>query len=289
MGSSSWRNVVVLYRMTTVRWMWLALPFALMGAILAAGGMPDLSKLGWILLAFIGARNAGMYLNRLIDKEIDQQNPRTKNRELPQNQISYGVVIGATAVNFALFCLAAYQLNPLCFYIAPALMAAIILYPYGKRFTWGLHFMLGGIMAFAPLGAWIAIRGKVELPALILAGGVLVWCAAFDVILDIQDARFYKKAGLHSLPTILGDKRSIQVALALHIWGLFCFWMLAWWTELGGIYYGGLILIGLLLAYGYMVALVKGFGSYQRLAYWLNVSMSGVFLLATVADIFFRT
>ncbi len=285
MASDIWEKGRILYRMNTFRWVLLTLPFAFMGAVLAAGGIPPLSKILWVVIAFMAARSAGMYVNRLIDKPIDEQNPRTKDRELPQGLIAESLVWAAAIVSFVLFAVAAYMLNPLCFYLSPLAIIAIILYPYAKRVTWGLHILLGFIMACAPAGAWIAISGGFELSTFILAAAVLCWGAAFDIILDNQDTIFYRQAGLHSIPAQLGYKRSNQIALAIHVLALAAFYTITALLDLGVIYKLGLLVIALLLSYEYVVIFRQGLERYKRLAYGMNVCISILFSLVTLTDI----
>jgi 4-hydroxybenzoate polyprenyltransferase len=280
-----WQKGRILYQMVTMRWVWLTLPFAFMGAVLAADGFPPVSKILWVIAAFMAARNAGMYINRLIDKPIDKLNPRTKDRALPRGLIAEGWVWGATILSFAVFAWAAYMLNPLCFYLSPLAMAAIILYPYAKRVTWGLHILLGFIMACAPAGAWIGISGRVDMATFVLAAAVLCWGAAFDVILDNQDALFYQQAGLHSLPARLGYRRANQIALLMHIMALAAFYSITGLLGLGFIYKLGLAVIALFLGYEYMVIFKRGFNQYKKLAYGLNVGISSLFFLVTLTDV----
>ncbi len=285
MASSVWEQGRILYRMTTMRWVWLTLPFALMGMLLSAGGIPPLNKIWWVVVAFMSARSAGMYVNRLLDKPIDRQNPRTRNRILPQGLINQNLVWAATIVSFGLFVLAAYMLNPLCFYLSPLAIFAIMLYPYAKRVTWGLHILLGFVMACAPAGGWIAVSGSFALPTFILAAAVLCWGAAFDIILDNQDASFYRQAGLHSIPAQLGYKRANQVALSMHILSLAAFYAITGLLKLGFIYKLGLLVIALCLCYEYVVIFKQGFEKYKRLAHGLNVGISILFLVVTLTDI----
>ncbi len=285
MASRVWEQGSILYKLTTQKWIWLTLPFALVGVLLAAGGIPPLVKIWWVMVAFISARNAGMYANRLIDEPIDTQNPRTKSRILPQGLISQNVVWAATIASFILFVLAAYMLNPLCFYLSPLAIIAIMLYPYAKRFTWGLHILLGLVMACAPVGGWIAITGELELATIVLAAGVLFWGAAFDIILDNQDALFYQQAGLHSIPALLGYKRANQVALSLHVLSLAAFYAMTGLLKLGLIYKLGLGLIELCLCYEYVVIFNRGFEEYKKLAHGLNIGISILFFVVTLTDV----
>ncbi len=272
--------------MTTVKWLTLTLPFALMGAVLAAGGIPPLEKLFWLLVALFNVRNAGMFVNRLVDKEIDSRNPRTRSRLMPRAKLSPNEVLLATIISFAIYVFAAYMLNPLCFWLSPLPITLIVFYPFAKRFTWGLHFVLGSVLAFAPLGAWVAITGTLDAGAVILALAVMFWGCAFDIILDNQDTEFYQSAGLYSIPTSLGYTKSNQLALGLHVLAIFLFYSVTWLQELGHVYkYGLLVVVGLLL-YEYVIIFKKGLNEYKKIAYMLNTIMSVHFFIITLTDFF---
>src|SRR5512136_623430 len=159
-----------------------ALPFAFTGAVLAARGLPSLYKVFWIAMAMVGARTAAMGLNRIIDAEIDAKNPRTSGRAIPAGLLNKGTVFIFVILAAALMVYAADRLNPLCLYLSPLILFFLVLYSYCKRFTALAHFVLGICISFAPLGAWIAIQGRIEQPALILAGSVVFWLAGFDTL-----------------------------------------------------------------------------------------------------------
>lgn len=276
----------LLFKMTTVKWLTLTLPFALMGAVLAAGGIPPVEKLLWILVALFNVRNGGMFVNRLVDRKIDSINPRTRSRLMPRALVTTNEVRWAAVVSFAVYVFAAYMINPLCFRLSPVPIALIIFYPYAKRFTWGLHFILGSVLAFAPLGAWIAVTGKLETAAVILSLAVMCWGCAFDIILDNQDTDFYRKAGLYSIPTSLGYVKSNQLALALHVIAMFLFYAVTWLHKMGNIYKLGLVAVILLLAYEYWIIFLKGLNAYKKIAYGLNTAISISFFIFTITDIY---
>jgi len=194
-----------------------ALPFAFTGALLAAGGLPTLPQVGWIVGAMVGARTAAMGLNRVIDADIDARNPRTSGRAIPAGLLSRGAVLLFIALSVALMLFAAQMLNPLCLYLSPVALGFILLYSYCKRFTALAHVVLGICLAGAPLGAWIAIRGTVELPAFLLALGVLFWVAGFDILYALQDLDFDRESGLHSIPAKLGVIGSLWTARIFHL------------------------------------------------------------------------
>ena len=189
-----------------------ALPFALTGALLAARGIPSAAQLFWIVMAMVGARTAAMALNRLIDAGIDAGNPRTAARAIPAGLISRGSVAAYIVLSLLLLLYAAYRLNPLCLKLAPVAIFFLLLYSYCKRFTALAHIVLGICLAAAPIGAWIAIRGAIELPPLLLGAAVLFWVAGFDILYALQDLEFDRTAGLHSIPVRLGVRGSLLLA-----------------------------------------------------------------------------
>ncbi|MBI5182031.1 MAG: UbiA family prenyltransferase [Nitrospirae bacterium] len=193
-----------------------ALPFAFMGAILSAREIPSPTKIFWIIAAMLGARSAAMFLNRLIDWRIDALNPRTKDRAIPKGLITPAQTVVLIIISFLLFFLAAYMLNPLCLMLTPLASAILILYSYTKRFTWASHLILGLALSMAPMGAWIAVAGRFELPALILGIAVMFWLAGFDILYALQDIEFDKKMGLYSIPRFLGIKKSLLLSRGFH-------------------------------------------------------------------------
>jgi 4-hydroxybenzoate polyprenyltransferase len=226
-----------------------ALPFAFMGAILAARGIPSLEKIFWILIAMIGARSAAMFLNRLIDWRIDALNPRTKDRAIPKGLITPVQTVVFIIMSFAIFFLSAYMLNELCFKLAPIATGILILYSYTKRFTWLSHFVLGIALSMAPIGAWIAVTGRFELPAFILGLAVVFWLAGFDILYALLDIEFDKKMGLYSIPRFLGIKKSLWVSRGFHLTMIILLLLLYPIMALGKFYLIGIIAASGLLIY----------------------------------------
>lgn len=194
-----------------------ALPFALTGALLAAGGLPTVRQTVWIILAMVGARTAAMAMNRLIDAEIDARNPRTAVRAIPAGLISKSLTLFFIIAATALMVLAAQMLNPLCLKLSPIALFFLLLYSYCKRFTALAHVVLGICLAAAPIGAWVAMRGAIDPPALVLGGVVLFWVAGFDILYALQDLEFDRSAGLHSIPVLLGVAGSLRAARIFHV------------------------------------------------------------------------
>ena len=215
-----------------------AMPFALGAMLVAARGLPSLRVFGLIVLAMVFARTAAMVFNRLADWKIDQRNPRTKNRH---KLVSRPVAIGLLLVSSAAFIAATRWINPLCFALSPVALGIVFFYSLTKRFTSFSHFFLGFALAVSPVGAWLAVTGHFAWPPLVLAAGVMLWVAGFDLIYATQDFQFDEKEGLHSLVVRLGVQRCLIVSQVLHAL-MFCL-LVAFGlsASLGWIYFAGLI------------------------------------------------
>ena len=217
-----------------------ALPFALYSAFLAAGGWPAPATLGKILLAMVGARSAAMAHNRLADRRIDAANPRTASRALPAGALSVGFVRAFLVASIVLFVTASASLNRLAFLLSPVALALLLLYSYTKRFTALSHVVLGLCLALAPVGAWVAVRGSIEMLPILLGLAVLFWTAGFDVIYALQDEEFDRRAGLRSIPVRLGASRALVVSALLH--AAMVVLLAAVWKLSGG---GAIFLVGI--------------------------------------------
>jgi 4-hydroxybenzoate polyprenyltransferase len=194
-----------------------ALPFAVMSLLVATDGRPPLDVLFWVLVAMVGARSAAMAFNRLLDRRLDAANPRTADRHLPRGAVS---VFGATVfvvISAALFVLAAWMLNPLCFSLSPVALLVVLGYSACKRFTPLAHLVLGLGLGIAPVGAWLAATGEFAAFPLWLSAAVMFWVAGFDTIYGIQDAEFDRRAGLHSLAARFGVERALTLSRVFHV------------------------------------------------------------------------
>ncbi len=218
-----------------------ALPFAILAAVLAAGGWPDRETLAKIVLAMIGARSAAMAHNRLADRHIDAANPRTASRALPAGTLSIGFVRAFLVASVALFLAAAASLNRLTLLLSPVALALLLLYSYTKRFTTLSHLVLGLCLGVAPVGAWIAVRGEFALLPVLLGLAVLFWTAGFDVIYSLQDEAHDRRTGLRSIPARYGAKRALWLSAVFHL--LMAGLLVAVWRLSGG---GWLFLAGVL-------------------------------------------
>jgi 4-hydroxybenzoate polyprenyltransferase len=226
-----------------------ALPFALTGAFLAARGLPSWQQLFWIVMAMVGARTAAMGLNRVIDADIDAENPRTSGRAIPAGLIGRGAVIFFIVLSVLLMFYAAARLNPLCFKLAPVALIFLVLYSYCKRFTSLAHLVLGICLGAAPVGAWIAIRGNAGLPVILLGLAVLFWVAGFDILYALQDLEFDTERGLCSIPVRLGVNGSLWTARVFHLLMVALLASVAVLLELGVFFTAGLVAAIIMILY----------------------------------------
>ncbi|MDQ6651234.1 MAG: putative 4-hydroxybenzoate polyprenyltransferase [Acidobacteriota bacterium] len=228
------RNIRITLEMIKIEHTLFALPFAFLGAVLAANGLPSMKQILWITLAMIGARSTAMAFNRIADREYDALNPRTSTRALPIGLLSVGFAWGFTAISAILFFVAAAMLNRLALMLAPVALGSVLLYSFSKRWTLLSHLLLGWCLSIAPTGAWIAIRGTVDSPVpLLLSLVVLLWTAGFDVLYACQDYDFDLKAGLYSIPKRFGIPQSLLIARLFHVGAFAALLALYWITHLG--------------------------------------------------------
>ncbi|MHB8734238.1 MAG: UbiA-like polyprenyltransferase [Terriglobales bacterium] len=233
-----------------------ALPFALLGAVLAADGLPTGRQIFWIVVAMVGARNVAMTFNRLVDRDIDAQNPRTSKRALPAGLLSVRFAVVFLVASALIFLFAAWRLNPLALALAPVALAWICFYSYTKRLTWLSHIVLGLALGIAPAAAWIAVRGSLAPRILLLTAAVTLWVAGFDVLYACQDYEFDRQqSGLYSLPKRVGIANALRVALGCHVAMLALLVWLLRLSHLGPLAVVGLVLAALLI--GYEHTLVK--------------------------------
>ncbi len=194
-----------------------ALPFALIGMVLAADGWPSGRVFGWILVAMVGARSAAMGFNRLVDRQIDAANPRTASRALPAGLVSPAFVALFVVASLALLVLAAWQLNPMCVKLVLVAIPVLLGYSFTKRFTWVSHLVLGLALGGAPLGAWVAVTGALAPTPFLITFVVLTWVAGFDVLYALQDEQFDRERGLFSVPARFGTVGALWISAGLHL------------------------------------------------------------------------
>jgi 4-hydroxybenzoate polyprenyltransferase len=225
-----------------------ALPFALASAAFAATEVSfGPREILWIVVAMIAARNAAMGFNRLVDAPFDARNPRTARREIPAGVLGKVEVVVFVAALSVLFVLAAGMLNRLCLLLSPLALAIVFGYSYTKRFAWGSQLALGLALAIAPVGAWIAVTGRVAWPAVLLGASVLLWVAGFDTLYALQDIEFDRREGLHSIPARFGPARALAIARLLHGGAVLGLALLYSWLPLHPIYLAGVVAIALVL------------------------------------------
>jgi len=264
-----------------------ALPFAFLGAVLAANGVPTAWQITWIVVAMVGARSAAMAFNRISDSRFDARNPRTASRAIPAGLLSVGFVWAFTVVFAALFLFAASMLNRLTLILAPIALASVLLYSFTKRWTQFSHIVLGWCLAIAPTGAWIAVRGEIGSPVpLLLSLVVLLWTAGFDILYACQDYEFDRREGLRSIPARFGIARALWIARSLHAAAFLALVWLYLVTGLGPIAIAGVIATGALLVYQHRLVRADDL---QRLnaAFFTTNAFVSVILLVTFGSAVF--
>jgi 4-hydroxybenzoate polyprenyltransferase len=265
-----------------------ALPFALCGAMLAAGGLPAWWQLTWIIVAMVAARSAAMAFNRVADAAIDAGNPRTQARALPAGLLTSGFVTTFVVVSCAVFLLAAWELNHLAFLLAPVALGVVLLYSYTKRFTRWSHLVLGLALGIAPAAAWIAVRGSLDPRILLLTAAVTFWVAGFDVIYACQDYDFDCETGLHSVPRYWGIRRALWVARGFHLVMLALLIALVVAFGLGKLAVVGVAAVALLLGYEHTLVSANDLSKLNAAFFTMNGVVSVVFFLFVAADIAWR-
>lgn len=218
-----------------------ALPFAYLGAFLAAQGLPPLRESLLILLGMVGGRTAAMGFNRIVDLPFDAKNPRTKDRPLVTGAVKDKEAWAMVIISGAIFFLAAYLLNPLAFKLSPWVFFVLLAYSYTKRFTPLCHIFLGFAIGIAPTAGWIAVKGSVSTVPILISIGVLFWVAGFDILYACLDTEFDKREGLHSIPSAIGVRRAFFVSAAFHAVAFFTFLLVGIMAHLGLAYYIGLV------------------------------------------------
>ncbi|MEJ2069353.1 MAG: UbiA-like polyprenyltransferase [Syntrophobacterales bacterium] len=281
-ASSFFQKTRIILEMIKIQHTVFALPFAFMGALLAARGLPTARQAFFILLAMVGARSAAMAFNRLVDADLDARNPRTADRALPRRLVSRSFTLGFVVVSSLLVFIAAAQLNPLALALSPLALAVVLGYSYTKRFTWASHLVLGAALSLAPVAGWIAVRGDLGAPPLVLGAAVLLWVAGFDILYALQDEDFDRETGLHSLPVRLGRARAMALAKCLHGGAGLCFFLVGWLAGLGWLYFLAVLAASLLLWWEHRLLSPQDLSRLNQAFFTLNGSVSLVLGLATL-------
>ncbi|HXC96628.1 MAG TPA: UbiA-like polyprenyltransferase [Edaphobacter sp.] len=285
---SFWKSTAVTLEMIKWEHSVFALPFALTGAVLAAGGWPSLRVMGWIVVCMVSARSAAMAFNRLADARLDAENPRTAMRALPAGTLSSGFVMGFVVVSVAVFVVGAAMLNRLTLELAPLALAVVLLYSYMKRVTRWSHLVLGLALGIAPSAAWIAVRGSLDWRIVVLTGAVLLWVGGFDVLYACQDFEHDRKVGLNSVPQAFGLTASFWIARAMHLGmlGLLC-WLVVLF-GLGKVAMFGVFVVAILLLYEHSIVSPKDLRRMNAAFFTLNGVISVVFFGFVAADVLLR-
>lgn len=266
-----------------------AMPFALLAAVLAAGGVPASRTLLWIVIAMVGARSAAMSFNRLVDQELDARNPRTASRELPSGVLTRRFAALFCAASAALFVLAASQLNRLCLLLSPVALAIVLGYSLTKRFTAFSHLVLGLSLAIAPIGAWLAVTASFAPLPVVLGLAVVFWVAGFDVIYSLQDETFDREEGLRSLPARLGARGALLASALFHAAALgLLFWAFA--LAQGGALFGfGVVVAGAFLVRQHAIVRPGDLSRADAAFFTANGWLSIVLFACGAADVLLRT
>ncbi len=282
-------NIRTTLEMIKIEHTLFALPFALLGAVLAARGLPSFSQLLWIAVAMVGARSTAMAFNRIADKDYDARNPRTKARAIPAGKLSVVFVLIFTIAGAGMFLFAAAMLNRLTLILSPLALASVMLYSYTKRWTTLSHIVLGWCLAIAPTGAWIAVRGTIDSPApLLLSLVVLLWTAGFDVLYACQDYDFDRREGLYSIPARFGIARALWISRGLHAGAFAALVLLYFVTNLGLLAIIGVIATGALLIYQHTLVRANDLSKLNAAFFTTNAFVSVILFLSFGSAVLFQ-
>jgi 4-hydroxybenzoate polyprenyltransferase len=279
------KKITIILEMIKFEHTIFALPFAFTGALLAARGIPSWRTILWITVAMFGARSAAMGFNRWADRKFDAANPRTKTRALPLGLVQPRQVVLFTIASALLLIVAAYMLNPLTFYLSPVALSIVFFYSYTKRFTSLSHLFLGLAISGAPMGAWIAVTGRFDAPALVLGMAVLFWLMGFDTLYALQDMDFDRKAGLRSIPQRFGIRRSLWLSRAAHLVTMASLFWLGSMLSLGWFYYVGVIISLALIVYEHALVREHDLSKLNFAFFNMNGYISTTILFFTLLDL----
>jgi len=284
------RNIATTLEMIKIEHTLFALPFAFLGAVLAAPGVPRATQILWITVAMVGARSTAMAFNRIADKDYDARNPRTNMRAIPAGALPVGFVLVFTIVGAGVFLIAAAMLNRLTLLLSPVALASIVLYSYTKRWTMLSHLVLGWCLAIAPTGAWVAVRGAIDSPVpLLLSLLVMLWTAGFDVLYACQDHDFDRREGLYSIPARFGIAISLWISRLLHGGAFAALIALYFITHLGWLAAAGVFATGVLLTYQHTLVRADDLSRLNAAFFTTNAFVSIILLVTFGGAIFLRS
>ena len=262
-----------------------ALPFAYVGAFLAASGWPGAHDLAWVTLAMVGARTLAMALNRLVDAELDARNPRTATRELPSGTLTRAHVVALSAAALAVFLVAVLQLDPIVRWLWPVPVAMFFVYPYLKRITWWCHLWLGACLGLAPAGAWLAVSGTAPWEAWAIAVAVMLWVAGFDLFYSLFDLEHDRREGLHSWGVRFGERGVFHGARALHAGTVTLLALAGAGLGVGPLYWVGTAVVAVLLAYEHAIIRPGDLRRLDAAFFTVNGVISVVFFAFVASDV----
>lgn len=276
-----WRKITILLEMIKFKHTVFAMPFALMGAFLAARGVPRFAVFFWVVLAMVGARTSAMGFNRIVDRRFDAANPRTAARALPAGEVTLVESWSMVVLAGTLFFFACFMLNAVVLAIAPLALTLILGYSVTKRFTWLCHVVLGVALAFSPLGGWVAVAASVKGYPWMLSLAVLFWVAGFDCIYACLDADFDRDAGLYSMPAIFGRRNGFRIAVAFHVVAFCLFTLTGIQTGLNLWYYAGIGITGMALFYQHLIVNPKDLSRIRQSFFSMNGLIALTLFFAT--------
>lgn len=247
-----------------------ALPFAYMSAFLAAGGVPPLWELFWITVAIAGARSAALALDNLADLKYDKQQERLSYRVMVRGDVTPRAAKISIGVYLLIFLAAVLQLKPICIKLLPLAAIPFLVYPYTKRFTCLCHFILGVAVSMAPAGAWVAVRGTIDLPLIVLCTAVALWIGMFDAVYGAQDEEFDRSHGLHSLATAFTARGALRIAKAVHAVSIACFLALGMMLQMHGVYFIGVGVAAGTLVYQHRIVKPDDFSRVTQVYFMRN-------------------
>ena len=257
------------------------LPFAFMGAVLAAGGHPRLVDLFWIALAITSGRAAALAIDNLADLKYDSQQPRMAYRAMVAGRISKREALIFIVLCFILLVFSVLQLQPICIYLLPLAAIPFIIYPFMKRVTGWVHMFLGLAIAMAPAGGWVGVSGEITAPLIVLCTAVALWIGAFDAMYGAQDEEFDRSQGLHSLAVSYGAAGAFRIAVVCHIVCLVCFFAVGIMMYLSWLYFVGVGIAGGTLYYQHQIVSPTDFSRVTQRYFMRNGIVSVAIFVCT--------
>lgn len=282
------KDLAAVCRMIKIEHSVFALPFAYMGAFLAAGGWPGLWNLAVLTVAMVAVRSFAMAFNRYADLDIDRENPRTQKRELVTGELSTGFTLMFILTTAVVFIAACALMNPLCLKLSPFALALSAFYSFCKRFTHWCHFVLGAVLGLAPVAGWLCVDPAFTLPAALLFLGVTLWVAGFDLLYACQDAAFDRARGLFSVPARLGVPAALGISTLSHAVTGALFLLAGWSAGLGAVYFAVAVLVALTLMVEHLLVRPDDLSRVNVAFFTMNGVISVVLFLATVIDLAVR-